>query len=262
MPFHTPVEIPLLAAKYQRELDWEGKVVGSCVHCHQIGDAFRTFYRDQGKPVPPEWIHPMPSPETIGLTLAPDQIAKVTEVATGSAAQKAAFQPGDDIVSLAGQPLISTTDVSWILHRSPDTTTLPAVVKRGGAEKALELTLPAGWRLQSDFSKRSSVWSMRAMATGGMLLEDLPDEERAKRGLNNSQLALFAKNVGQYGKHAAAKNAGFQKEDVIVEIDGITERTTEGGLIDHLLTERMAGTKVKATVLRGDKRLDLMLPMQ
>lgn len=262
MPFRTPVEIPLLAAKYRRDLDWEGKVVGSCVHCHQIGDAFRTWYRSQGKPVPVEWIHAMPAPETVGLTLAPDQVARVAEVAAGSAAQKAAFQPGDELVSLAGQPLISTTDVSWILHRSPDTATLPAVVKRGGAEQTLELTLPAGWRLDSDFSKRSSVWSMRGMATGGMVLEDLPDEERAKRGLNNSQLALFAKGVGQYGNHAAAKNAGFQKDDVIIEIDGVTERMTESALIDRFLAQRMPGTKVKATVLRGNKRLNLMLPMQ
>jgi serine protease Do len=262
MPFRTPVEIPLLASKYRRELDWEGKVVGSCVHCHQIGDAFRTWYRAQGKPVPAEWIHPMPAPETVGLTLAPDQIAKVTEVAAGSAAEKAAFQPGDELVLLAGQPLISTTDVSWILHRSADEATLPAVVKRAGSEQTLALTLPAGWRLKSDFSKRSSVWSMRGMATGGMVLEDLPDEERAKRGLNNSQLALWAKGVGQYGNHAAAKNAGFQKDDVIVEIDGKAERMTESALIDHFLAQRMPGSKVKTTVLRGNKRIDLMLPMQ
>src|SRR4051812_43593341 len=36
-PFQTPVEIPALAGKYPRNLDWEGKVVQSCVHCHQIG---------------------------------------------------------------------------------------------------------------------------------------------------------------------------------------------------------------------------------
>lgn len=33
-PFAVPVEIPALAGKYGRELNWDGKVVQSCVHCH------------------------------------------------------------------------------------------------------------------------------------------------------------------------------------------------------------------------------------
>ena len=48
----TPVEIPGLAGRYKAELDWEGKVVQSCVHCHQVGDAFRTAYRDRGLAIP------------------------------------------------------------------------------------------------------------------------------------------------------------------------------------------------------------------
>src|SRR6185436_1335017 len=39
VPFQAPTEIPELAGKYTRELNWSGKVVQSCVHCHQIGDA-------------------------------------------------------------------------------------------------------------------------------------------------------------------------------------------------------------------------------
>ncbi len=262
MPFHTPVEIPQLASKYQRDLDWQGKVVGSCVHCHMIGDAFRTWYREQGKPVPVEWIHPMPAPETIGLSLAPDEVAHVSAVAEGSAAQKAGFQPGDALVSLAGQPLISPTDVNWVLHRTPDAATLEAVVNRGGAEQKLKVDLPSGWRLVADPAKRVGFWSMRGMATGGMVLEDLADDERSKRGFTGTQLALYVKSVGQFGKHAAAKNAGFQKDDVIVEIDGVKDRMTESGLVDRFLASRMPGTKVKAAVLRGDKRIDLELPMQ
>lgn len=262
MPFRTPVEIPMLAGKYQRDLDWKGKVVGSCVHCHQIGDAFRTWYRDQGKPVPEEWIHPMPSPETIGLRLAADHIARVEGVAGGSAAAKAAMRERDEIMSIAGQPLISTTDVSWILHRAPDTATLPVVVKRGTEEVKLTLALPTGWRQRTDSSKRAAAWPMRGMVTGGMLLEDISGDARAKRGLTQSQLALFVKVVGQHGKHAAAKKAGFQKEDVIVELDGITERMTESELFGRFLTQRMPGTQVKATVLRGGQRVELVLPMQ
>jgi S1-C subfamily serine protease len=204
----------------------------------------------------------MPAPEAVGLALAPDQVATVNEVFANSAAQKAGFQKGDEVMSLGGQPLVSATDLSWVLHRSPDAVTLPAVVKRGGAEQKLDLALPSGWKQQTDPAKRVGFWSMRGMATGGMVLEDLADEDREKRGMNKSQLALLVKSVGQYGKHAAAKNAGFQKDDVIVEIDGTAARMTESGLVDRFLATRMAGTKVKTTVLRGDKRVELELPMQ
>jgi hypothetical protein len=66
IPFKTPLEIPGLAGKYGRELNWGGKVVQSCVHCHQVGEAYRASYRDQGKKVPMELIYPMPAPETLG----------------------------------------------------------------------------------------------------------------------------------------------------------------------------------------------------
>jgi serine protease Do len=62
MPYKVPVEFPELAKKYGRNLDWEGKVAGSCVHCHMIGEAYRWHYRNQGQPLPMELIYPMPTP--------------------------------------------------------------------------------------------------------------------------------------------------------------------------------------------------------
>jgi len=262
IPFKTPTEIPLLAAKYKPDLDWEGKVVQSCVHCHQIGDAIRTSYREQNKPMPVQWIYPWPAPETIGLTLVPDQVAQVESVVPGSVAAKAGLKPGDEIISLAGQPLISIADVSWALHGAPESGPFPALIKRDGAKKSLSLALPANWRSKADISHRASGWSMRGMATGGLVLEDLADEERTRRTVAKDKMALFVKNVGQYGKNAAAKNAGFQKEDVIVELDGRSDRLTEGEMMGHLLQKHQPGEKVKAVVLRGEQRIELTLPMQ
>ena len=261
-PFKTPVEIPTLAGKYTRDLDWEGKVVQSCVHCHQIGDAFRASFREAGKPVPEEMIFPMPAPETIGLTLAADHIARVESAATGSAAEKAGVAAGDDFVSLAGQPLVSIADMSWALDRAPESGTLAAVVKRGADTKPVGITLAAGWRAKADISKRVGTWQMRGMASGGLVLEDLPDEARTPRGIEKDTLALLVKSVGQYGKHAAAKNAGFQKDDVIVAAGSLTARMSEGEWLGHFLRKQMPGEKVKVTVLRGTERTDLSLPMQ
>ena len=261
-PFATPIEIPLLATKYKRDLDWEGKVVGSCVHCHQVGDAYRAFYRDAGKPLPSELIYPMPMPETIGVSLEPDQIAKVKSVAPGSIAAKAGVQAGDEFTMLGGQLLLSIADFAWALHRAGDTATLPAQATRTGKAVHFTLNLPADWRAKSDISRRVGTWPMRGMATGGMILVDLTDEQRTARGLGKDKLGLFVKGLGQYGKHAAAKNAGFQKDDVLIELNGQSARLTEGEMIGQLLQNTKPGDKMKAAVLRGDKRVELILPMQ
>jgi len=262
LPFKTPVDIPTLSEKYTLDLNWNGKVVPSCVHCHQIGDALRLTYRDKVKPIPDEWIYFWPAPETIGLTLSAEHIARAESVASGSIADRAGLRPGDEIISLGGQPLISIADVSWVLHRAPETCSLAAVVKRGEREQALNLVLTTGWRNKSDISRRVGTWPMRGMVTGGLVLEDLGNEERGQRNLGNQQMALYVKSVGQYGKHAAGKNAGFQKEDVIVQIAGQSKRMSESELIGHLLQNHQAGEKVKATVLRGNERMELSLPMQ
>jgi len=262
MPFKTPLDIPGLAGRYKVELDWKGKVVPSCVHCHQVGEAFRAYYREQNTTIPPSFIYPWPASETIGLTLAPDDIARVQSVAPDSMAAKAGLQAGDELTTLDGQPLISIADVSWALDHAPEAGTLAVGLKRGEAQKKLDLVLPSEWRSKTDISKRVGTWSMRGMATGGLVLEDLPEDERSRRGLANDKMGLLVKFVGQYGKHAAAKNAGFQKDDVIVDLGGASSRVTEGELIGRLLNKYRPGEQVKATVLRGGQSVSLSLPIQ
>lgn len=259
--YKLPVDMPELSGRYKRDLDWEGKVVQSCVHCHQIGDAFREQVRAKNEPLPLSLIYPYPAPETIGLGLAADQAAHVESVAPGSVASKAGFLAGDDLVSLAGQPLVSIADVSWVLHHTPDAGSLPAVVKRGGADKALTIALPAGWRKSSEIGRRVGTWPMRAMATGGLKLDALSEDQAEKRGLKG-KLALNVTFVGAYGKHAAAKNAGFLKDDVLVEIDGKSEPMTESELIGQILEKQKPGAKVQTVVLRGTARVPLALPVQ
>ena len=245
-PYKTPVEFPALAGKYQSKLDWNGKVVASCVHCHMVGDAFRAYYRSQNKPLPVEWIYPQPSIETLGITLATDDVAKVEAVADGSAANAAGIQAGDVFTHLNGQPLVS----------------LPATLLRSGKGTTVTLELPAGWRLKSDIGKRVGTWPMRAMAFGGMKMDDIPDEERASLGLDKSQMALRVFHVGEFGEHAAAKKAGFKKDDILIQVGDLKQRLTESALIGDLLLHHLPGEKLPAAVLRGKERVELMLPQQ
>jgi hypothetical protein len=262
VPYKTPVDIPGLKDKYKNELDWNANVVQSCVHCHQIGDAFRSSYRDRKETIPTELLYPWPGPETLGFTLGADYSARVETVVNGSIADQAGLLPGDDLISFAGQPLVSVADVSWALHHAPDTGTASIVIRRGNETKTLLFLLSNDWRRKADISRRVGTWPLRGMACGGLILEDLEDTERSSRGIDNSALALRVKGVGQYGKNAAAKKAGFQKDDVLVEIEGLSGRMSEGELIGHLVQGHPAGDNVKVTVLRGSEKVKLVLPIQ
>lgn len=262
LSFRSPLEIPPLAGKYQRELNWEGKVVASCLHCHQVGDALRSNAREKKQPMPLEWVYPMPAPEVAGFSLSADQAATVEAVIEGGVAAKAGLKPSDRILELNGQPPISSADVSWVLHRAGEAANIPLKVLRDGKEQSMTLHLETGWRRKADISRRVGTWQLRGMATGGLVLEDLPDAEREERKLGLAALALKVKFVGQFDKHAAAKRAGFQKDDVLVEVGDIRARMGEGEMLGYLLERRFPGDSVKVAVMRGTQRLELMLPMQ
>jgi len=69
--------------------------------------------------------------------------------------------------------------------------------------------------------------------------------------------------VGQYGgPHGAAKAAGVQIGDVLVSFDGQTDLMRETDLLAYALRTRKPGDKVRATLMRGGKKVEVVLPMQ
>jgi serine protease Do len=259
--FGKPEEMPPLK-NYRSELDYQGKVAQSCIHCHQIRDAERRLLREANQPIPDEVLYPYPMPDTLGIKLDPEHLATIQKVAPGSVAEKSGFRAGDKLLSLGGQALLSIADVQWVLHATPAPGELEAVVERGGRQGKLKLPLAAGWRKQGDISWRVTTWDLRRMATGGLVLENLPADERAELKLSDDALALRIKHVGQFGEHAAAKNAGFQKGDVIVEYSGSRAPLSETALLALGLNEHRRGARVPVTVLRNGRELDLRLPQQ
>jgi hypothetical protein len=257
--YPVPEKFPALG-KYGPSLDYKGNVVPSCIHCHQVGDAIKSAHRAKKGPMPEDVIFPYPHPKALGLILDPKERATVKEVKAGSLAEKAGFKTGDRIKALAGQPLLSIADVQWVLHNAPgDGAKLAAEVVRGRKSVSLTLALENGWRQLDDISWRSSSWGLRRMTTGGMLLESV--EERPA-GVPKEGMALRAKHVGQFGPHAAAKNAGFQVGDIIVSYDGRTDLHREADLFAHSLRKRKPGEKVPVKLVRAGKVLEFTLPMQ
>lgn len=259
----SPELFPSLKQKYTDSLNYQGDVVRSCIHCHQIGDALRDLHRAEGKPLPETILYPYPHPKAIGLILDPDARATVKEVTPESPAAAAGFQPNDRIVQLNRQPLLSIADVQWVLHQlSPAGGEASALVERGGQTQELTLTLAAGWRQADDISWRVSSWGYRRMTTGGLKLEPATETQRRDANVAPGSMALLEKHVGQYGPHAAAKRAGFQPGDILLSFDGRADLLREADLFQHGMTQRKAGEQVPVTLFRGGKRLELKLPMQ
>lgn len=261
--FASPEKYPSLQGKYGPTLNYEANVVQSCIHCHQVGDAQKDYYRSRKELIPDQVLLPYPHPKSLGLILDPEEMATVKSVDENSLASKAGFQPGDKIDRINRQPLLSMADVQWVLHQAdPAGAELLADITRDKKKIYLKLRLPAGWRELDNISWRASSWGLRRMATGGLLLESLSPEDQKSAGLPDSPKRLRVKHVGQYGPHAAAKQAGFQVGDIILSYGDRTDLERETDLLAYSLRTFKAGDRVPVTVLRAGKEVRLMLPMQ
>lgn len=260
--FAAPEKFPTLKDKYGSQLNYEGNVVQSCIHCHQIGDAQRETYLTKTGKLPAAVLFPYPHPKSIGLILDPEERATVLRVEEGSPAAMAGFQAGDAIEKLAGQPLLSFADVQWVLHHVPaDGGEVQAKVVRAGKSKTIALKLEEGWRQRDDIAWRASSWQLRRFALGGLFLKNASEETRSQNEVPDGAMALRVEHVGQYAPHDRAKQAGFRKNDVLVSFDGRSDLARETDLLNYALNDIQPGTMVKVGVLREGRATTLSLPV-
>jgi serine protease Do len=258
--FTAPEKYPKLSGKYGPELDYKGNVVQSCIHCHQIGDAQRQYYREKDGALPERVLFPYPHPKAIGLILDPEQRATVLRVDAGSLAEKAGFKTGDEIQTLNSQPLLSMADVQWVLHHVPaGGGSVNALVVRGGKTSNLTLALPTGWHKLDDIAWRASSWELRRMGLGAMYLKSMSPEQRAEQKLPATGMALRAEHVGQYAPHDVAKKAGVLKNDVLISFNGRTDFGRETDLLAYALNELPVGAKVPAIFMRNGEKIAVEL---
>lgn len=258
--FATPEKIPALATKYTDKLDYQGNVVKSCIHCHQIGDAMREYYRGKQGKLPESWLFPYPHPKSIGLILDPKECATVIDVVDGSAAHIAGFQVGDQIEFLESQPIVSFADVQWVLHHvAAEGRTLKADVRRGNQTASINIVLQPGWRSKEDIAWRASSWPLRRMGLGGMFLKAMTDDERAPLGIAADQMALVVNHVGAFAPHDRAKKAGVEKGDILIEFDGRRDLKRETDLLAYAMNEIEPGRAVPMRFRHGneEKRIEI-----
>lgn len=260
-PVARPELFPRLKEKYGSSLDYEGKVVASCIHCHQVGESLFDWYKERGKPYPPEAIFPYPNPRILGVNIDPKSARTVERVTAGSAAERAGLKAGDEIVVCENQPIISTADIQWVLHHIGSKSELRLEVRRAGETLPLGLVLEEGWRERDDIAWRATSWNRRRMLTGGMRLESLSDEDRLGKTWPEKFVGLKVKHVGQFAPHDVAKRAGFKAGDVIVKFGKWNEPMTESQLLVALLKEANSGDVFVVDIMREDRKMNLELKL-
>jgi serine protease Do len=224
-----------------------------CIHCHMIREAELWTLRKSQQPIPDEMLWTYPMPDAVGLSLDLKERATVKTVAPGSPAQKGGFKPGDSILKLQGQPILSVADVQWVLQNAKAPVTLDAEIDRGGKPAKATLALADGWRRKDDWTWRVQVWGIRHRLLGVSPMEVVDGP-----GLNlkiNKFPPDFVKDKNKDGAKV------FQKDDVLVGVDNRRDVATESQLLAYLL-EKKPGTTAEFTVLRGGKpqKVTLTIP--
>ncbi len=229
-----------------------------CLHCHTYWESIQKKVQKKDEPLPAEFLWGYPLPENIGLRIDTADGTRVKSTISGSPAEGAGIQPGDDIEEVSGQPILSLADIQWALWRAPTSTTLQLGVRRGDAKMTVAIPLSGRWK-KTDISWRESSKKMLPALQGALRgrfgfpsLHELEPEEREKLGIPDGALALRLRTSG-------IARTGLQGGDVVVALDGSSERMSDLQFLMALWEGYPPGAEVPVTILRGGERLTVTL---
>ena len=214
-----------------------------CIHCHEVQRATIDSMFMEGRRLPDSmiWVHPRP--RVLGLEMDNRRCARVISVAPGSAADEAGVRPGDDLLTLAGQPLTSIADIQWVLHNLPDGGgPLRVEVERQEGAASLTMELEAGWRRAEDFGWRYRVAGYASWLWAGVTFEDGP------RGV-----VVARRSPDWFQRPNRDARRVLAPGDVIVAVDG-RAGLDRSELLAYLMRDKPLGSRVDLEVLRDGRR--------
>jgi hypothetical protein len=248
--YARPTEIPGL-----KDRPAKATMRQNCIHCHMVKEFALRAKWEEGR-LKAEDIFVYPLPDQIGLTMDVEDGLKVKGVAADSPAAKAGIAAGDEIVKMGDQRLVSTADIQWVLHIAPAEADMLVELRRGDESSNARLSLKGDWK-KADIGWRASSWyGLRQ----GVKFEPLPAAEKTKRGIEADDLALAVR--GLFGRGGPkVQQAGLRANDVIVAVNGKTKAMNESEFLAYLRLEHGPKDSIKLTVLRGDARKELEIPL-
>ncbi len=238
-------------AKYKAET-----TRSNCIHCHNIHDAEHFDAQAKGT-LTREMLWRYPLPDNVGLSIDPTSGVRIAQIAEKSPADVAGVEPGEDILTMNGQPICSIADMQWVLHHVPaDGGTLSVETSRTGKHT---LELRQGWK-EYDISWRGSIFSLSPRLRVWPPI--LAYEKRKALGIDDAHTALEVRYIGQeYPGGKAAYEAGLRLNDVIVELAGKPLTLNSEQFHAQIKLNYKVGDSVPITVLRDGKRVPLKIPL-
>lgn len=134
------------------------KELGSCIHCHQVGDMLTMESLADGSFRVEAFTGRWPLPENVGLLLDRDDGLRVSAVEPNSPAALAGLQPGDQLGMANGTRLFGQADFRGVLHRaSQGADQIRVGYVRDGRPQFGSLVVEPGWR-ETNSSWRKTVY--------------------------------------------------------------------------------------------------------
>jgi serine protease Do len=243
---------PLLADTMPFMRPFPGKqAVQNCIHCHMVGEAEMTA-RTRAGTLTASDIWAFPLPENLGLRLDVDDGLLVKTVRPDSPAARLGLQPGDQLVSLGGQPLISQADIQWALHHTPMEARLSVEFRRAGQLLARAFDLAGNWK-QSDMPWRESLNGARP----GLVLQTISAGERQRQGLPADGMALGVRYVT-----SPPLRGRIGTSDVIVAANDRTDFKTESEFLTWLRLSQPPLQTVRLKLMRRGETREMDLPLR
>jgi len=242
---------PILADTMPFMRPFPGKqAVQNCIHCHMVGEAEMTA-RTRAGTLTASDIWAFPLPENLGLRLDVDDGLLVKTVRTDSPAARLGLQPGDQLVSLGGQPLISQADIQWVLHHTPMEAKLSVGFRRDGQLLARSIDLAGNWK-QSDMPWRESLNGARP----GLVLQTISAGERQRQGLPADGMALGVRYVT-----SPPLRGRIGTSDVVVAANDRADFKTESEFLAWLRLSQPPLQSVRLKLMRRGETREIDLPL-
>ncbi|MCC6730661.1 MAG: Do family serine endopeptidase [Chthonomonadales bacterium] len=172
--------------------------------------------------------------------------ALVESVQDGTPAAKAGVQVEDVIVRFNGRPVNSDVDLRRMAAGTRPDTTVDVVVRRGGAEKTLRVTLGSAPNVPAQEQPRSDAEEGGKL---GIRVEPLTPERARQFNLGSDVSGVIVTGVQNGGP---ASDAGLQPGDVIMRANGRAVRNAED--LSALTSDAKSGDRIALVVMRDKSR--------
>ncbi len=178
--------------------------------------------------------------------------ALVSEVTSGSPAEKAGVKPDDVVVSVDGRKVESNNDLSRYIASKTPGTTVKLTVLRNGSEQAISIVLGTfpdeGDKSDEDEGRKGRL---------GMTLRDLNGDlaERLELPRGSKGVVVMDVEAGE-----AAEQAGLQRGDVIVSVNGDAVESVDA--FEAAIEKARPGGLARLRVRRGGAHQYLVLKLK